>query len=143
VRAAKADEVEIVSVSDTRVIPSAPATSSPRSASSTFGRVNGGKPWGSSPTSDTPSPPRSNTTTAAMPATTATSTPGTLGATRPHARMMARPATPMARACGTVSPSATPCTKPVSSSRNASPSMENPKSLGSCPTRMVRASPFR
>ena len=142
VRSANADDVEIVSVSDTRVMPSAPATSNARSANPTSGRVSGGKPWGSSPTSATPSLPRSNTTTAAMAATTATSTPGTLGATLPSPRMMASPATPMAKASGTVSPSATPRTKPLSSSRNESASMENPKSFGSWPTRIVRASPF-
>ena len=46
VRAANADEVEIVSVSDTTAMPIAPATSSARSDSATLGNVNGGKPLG-------------------------------------------------------------------------------------------------
>ena len=43
-RAANAVEVEIVSVKDTTAMPSAPANISPRSAKSTWGMVNGGKP---------------------------------------------------------------------------------------------------
>ena len=50
VRPANADEVEIVSASETTAMPIAPATSSGRSASSTRGIVNGGRPLGSTPT---------------------------------------------------------------------------------------------
>ena len=46
VRAANADAVEIVSASETSAMPSAPANSSPRSASLTSGMVSGGKPFG-------------------------------------------------------------------------------------------------
>ena len=54
VRPANADDVEIVSASETTAIPNAPATSSARSASSTRGIVNGGRPLGSTPTRLTP-----------------------------------------------------------------------------------------
>ena len=66
VRAANAVDVEIVSVKDTSAIPRAPANISPRSAKSTWGMVNGGKPCGSSPTSETPLAARSKTAVAAI-----------------------------------------------------------------------------
>ena len=56
--------------------------------------------------------------------------------------MRTRPPSPTATAAGTVSPAPMPCTKPATSPRNPSASTENPKSLGSWPTRMVRARPF-
>ena len=54
VRAANAEAVEIVSASDTRAIPTAPANSGPRSDRPTCGIVSGGKPLGSTPTRLTP-----------------------------------------------------------------------------------------
>ena len=54
VRAANAEEVEIVSASDTSAMPSAPANSGPRSARPTCGMVSGGNPLGSTPTRLTP-----------------------------------------------------------------------------------------
>jgi hypothetical protein len=54
VRAANADEVEMVSASETSAIPTAPANKGPRSDSRTCGMVNGGNPLGSTPTRLTP-----------------------------------------------------------------------------------------
>ena len=54
VRAANADAVEIVSASETRAIPSAPANRGPRSARRICGMVSGGNPLGSTPTRLTP-----------------------------------------------------------------------------------------
>ena len=54
VRAANAEAVEIVSASETRAIPSAPANRGPRSDSRTDGIVSGGKPLGRIPTRLTP-----------------------------------------------------------------------------------------
>ena len=53
-RAANDDAVEIVSVSETRAIPNAPAANSPMSDSLMSGTVKGGNPWGSTPTTSTP-----------------------------------------------------------------------------------------
>ncbi len=104
-RAANADAVEIVSVSDTSAMPSAPATRSHRSEADTFGMVKGGKPWGSTPTSETPRSASSKTVAAAIDSSTATRTAGILGSHRCSSRMAASPATPMASAAVTVSPS--------------------------------------
>ena len=141
VRAANADAVEIVSASATSTIPSAPATSSGRSDTG-FGTVSGGNPLGSLPTSDTPWPARSNTDAAAIATTTATSTPGTRGSQRPSARISARLTRPIATAAPTVSPDATPWMKACASLINPLASVEKPNSFGSCPIRIVSASPF-
>ena len=131
VRSANADDVEIVSVSDTSVMPSAPATSNARSANSTPGTVNGGKPWGSSPTSETPSAAevehddrrdgRDDGDQHARDLGRDPSEPQDDGQTR-HADGQGR---------GDRLPVGHPATKPVSSSMNESASMENPKSFGS------------
>ena len=49
-RPANADDVEIVSASETTAMPNAPASSRGMSPSSTLGMVNGGRPLGSTPT---------------------------------------------------------------------------------------------
>ena len=115
VRAANADEVEMVSVSDTSVMPSAPGhqqrTGRP---SSTLGTVNGGKPWGSVADQRHALARRGRRRRRPRwPPTTATSTPGTLGATLAEHQddRPGRPR-PTASAAATVSPSATPSTKP-------------------------------
>ena len=109
VRAANDDAVEIVSVSETSAMPSAPASSGPRSRSRRSGIVNGGNPCGSLPTSDTPCSARSNRPAAAIDSTTATSTPGTRGNRRCSTRITARPRhADRQRRAGTVLPSATP-----------------------------------
>src|SRR5436853_218050 len=80
VRAAKDEAVEIVSVSATSAIPSAPAISSGRSdTDSMLGTVSDGNPWGRVPTSETPWPARSSSVDAAIATRTATSTPGIRG----------------------------------------------------------------
>ncbi len=85
-RAANDEAVEIVSVSATSAIPSAPAISSGRSETG-LGTVSGGNPFGRVPTSETPWSARSNAADAAIAATTATSTPGIRGSQRPSTRI--------------------------------------------------------
>ncbi len=60
-RAAKLAEVAIVSVIDTRVMPTAAISSGPTSPTFVHGTVGVGKPRGSAPTVDTPRADRSNT----------------------------------------------------------------------------------
>ena len=79
VRPANADDVEIVSASETTAIPNAPASSNGMALSSTCGMVNGGRPLGRTPTRSTPLLSRSSTTASTMAAITATSTAGTFG----------------------------------------------------------------
>ena len=142
VRAANEDAVEIVSVSDTSAMPSAPSASAPRSPSETVGIVNGGNPCGNAPTSDTPRDSRSKIAASAIEMTTTSSTPGSLGSTRSKTTISTSPSAPIANAAVTVSPLATPRRNPVSSSMNPSASTENPNSFGNWPTRIVTASPF-
>ena len=141
-RAANDDAVEIVSVSDTSAIPRAPANIRAKSEKSRWGMVNGGKPCGSSPTRETPRSARSKSDVAPIASTTMTSTAGTLGSHRCSARISTIPAMPTAAAATTVSPSATPWTKPTRSPMKPSLLTLNPKSFGSWPTRMVIARPF-
>jgi hypothetical protein len=81
--------------------------------------------------------------TAAMPMTTATATPGTLGQKRRRTRITTMPASPTASAARFTCPLATPWAKSLSSVSSPRPSIEKPHSLGSCPTRMVTAIPYR
>jgi hypothetical protein len=111
-RIAKVRESTLVSANETRAIPMAPATRTPRSWAGTPGS------W------------------------TATSTPGTLGRHRLQARITARQATPMISAVRLVSPSATPPTKARASGITPSASTEKPKSLGSWLSSTVSAMPF-
>ena len=131
VRAANAEEVEIVSVSDTTAMPIAPATSSARSDIATLGSVNGGKPLGSGPTRETPWSARLKALAARIETTTATRTAGILGTSRWSTKMRTRPSRPTASAAATVSPSASPLKKPTASGMNPSASTEKPNSLGS------------
>ena len=104
--------------------------------------VSGGKPLGSTPTRLTPWSARLNTVVAAMASTTMISTAGTSGSQCCSTRISAIPAIPTAAAAATASPWTRPLTNPVISPRKLSASTLNPKSLGSCPTRMVSARPF-
>ena len=142
VRAANADDVEMVSASDTRAMPKAPAASGARSESSAVGSVKGGNPWGSTPTSETPRAARSKTDEAAIARTTRTSTDGTLGRNRCRPSTTAMPVMPSTAAAGTALPSARPWTNPAASAINPSASTLNPNSFGSCPTMIVTARPF-
>ena len=141
-RAAKTEEVEIVSARETRAMPTAPANSGPRSDRLMWGIVSGGKPFGSTPTRLTPCSARLKTEVAAIVSTTATSTAGIFGSQRCSTRITTIPAIPTAADAATALPSARPLTNPVSSPIKPSASTLNPNSFGSCPTRMVRARPF-
>ena len=67
---------------------------------------------------------------------------GTVGRKRPRTSITAMLNSPMATAAGTASPAATPCTNAAVSPMSPSASVEKPNSLGSWPTRIVRARPF-
>ena len=56
--------------------------------------------------------------------------------------MITSAATPTASAAPTVSPDIRPSTNPLSSGMKPSASTEKPNNFGSCPTMIVRASPF-
>ena len=142
VLSANTDAVEMVSVRETREMPSAPAKSRARSPSGTVGMVNGGNPDGSAPTRATPRSSRSNTATAAIARRTAARMLGKIGHRRWRTRISARQATPTASAAPTVSPSWTASANATASSIRPSASTENPNSLGSWLTRMVSARPF-
>ena len=142
VRAANADAVEIVSASDTRAIPSAPPSSGARSAAWMSGMVSGGNPLGSTPTRLTPWLARLKTVVETIASTTMISTAGIFGSHRCSTSISTSPAIPTAAAAGTAFPWARPSANPVTSPRKPSASTLNPNSLGSCPTRMVRARPF-
>ena len=141
VRAANDEAVEIVSVSATNAIPSAPATSSGRSETG-LGTVSGGNPFGSVPTNETPWSARLNADDAPIATTTAISTPGTFGNQRLSARIRTRLNTPIATAAPTASPEVIPFTNARASLIRPLASVENPNSFGSCPIRMVSARPF-
>ena len=141
-RAANADAVEIVSVSDTSAMPSAPATRSHRSEADTFGMVKGGKPWGSTPTSETPRSARLEDGRRCDRQQHGHEDGGDLGQPPLQQQDDGEPATPMASAAVTVSPLATPSMKPTSSAIRPFASTEKPNSFGSCPTTIVRARPF-
>ena len=79
VLSANTDAVEMVSVRETREMPSAPAKSKARSPSGTVGMVNGGNPDGSAPTRATSWSSRLNTATAAIARRTAARTLGKIG----------------------------------------------------------------
>ncbi len=141
VRSANTEAVEIVSVSDTRVIPSAPTTSSGRSETG-LGIVSDGKPWGNVPTTLTPCAESSNAADATVAATTATITPGTRGRARDMTMISTRLSRPIATAAPTACPEASPSMNARNSSIRPLALTENPNSFGSCPTRIVRARPF-
>jgi hypothetical protein len=91
----------------------------------------------------TPRSVRSNAITAAMPRPTATITPGIRGHQRRAPRITTMPSSPTASAAPLALPRARPWTKSRTSGISPRPSMENPNSLGSCPTMMVTAIPYR
>ena len=141
-RAANDDAVDIVSARATTAMATAPRNSSGTSAQGTVGTVSGGKPWGSTPMVFTPSSCRSNRLTAREASTTTTSTAGIFGMSRCISRMPTSETTPIAAAVPLKSWSAMPATKARVSAIRPSASTENPNSLGSWPTTMVRARPF-
>ena len=142
VRAANTEAVEIVSASDTRAMPAAPANSGPMSARRTSGRVSGGNPLGIVPTRLTPREARLNTDVAAIARTTAMRTAGSLGSQRCSTRISAMPQIPTVAAAATALPSARPLKNAAASRIRPLASILNPNSFGSWPTRMVSARPF-
>ncbi len=74
--------------------------------------------------------------------TTAIRTAGNFGIQRCSTRITIKDVAPTASAAMTVSPSITPWRNPFASPIKPFASMENPKSLGSCPTKIVSARPF-
>ncbi len=140
--AANDEAVDIVSARATTAIATAPRSSSGRSPNATVGTVSGGKPWGSTPMVLTPSSCRSNRFTASAASTTTTRTAGILGISRCMRRMPSSETTPISAAVLLTSWSASPVRKARVSAISPSASTEKPKSLGSWPTTMVRASPF-
>ncbi len=136
-RAAKLVDVAIVSVSDTSVIPTAATSSGTTSWTLVHGSSGVGSPCGRAPTVFTS---RSNTAVTIVAPTTATSTAGTFRMTRGSRRRTASVARPTTIAVRLRS--SKPSTKARSSSMKPSASVENPQSLGSWPTMIVRASPF-
>ena len=92
-RAANADDVAIVSVSDTSVMPTAAISSGPTSFSSVHGSEGLGKPCGSVPTVAMRSD-RSSTADTTVAATTATRTAGTVRVIRGRTRRITSTPTP-------------------------------------------------
>ena len=109
--------------------------------SSRSGSSGAGSPLGTSPTSATPWPSRSNSGVARIPATTSTSAPGTAGTTKRSPRMTPSASAPTTRVAPWISPSE-PIHEP--SSRHAFvPSASVPVSLGSSPITTSTAAPAR
>jgi hypothetical protein len=75
--------------------------------------------------------------------TTAMRIAGSLGTTRLATTMNARAATPTVRATGFVRPARNPSANATASAAIPSASTEKPNSLGSWPTMIVNAIPFR
>src|SRR5262245_10409973 len=97
-RAAKLDAVAMVSVSDTKVMPTAATSRGPTSDSEVHGSVGRGNPAGSEPTVLTPYELRSSTADTTVAPTTATSTAGMRLVKRGRIRRTASTARPVARA---------------------------------------------
>ncbi len=139
-RAAKLVAVAMVSVSDTRVMPTAATTSGHTSLTLVQGTVGVGTPCGSAPTVATPLAERSRTADTTVAPTTATSTAGT--------RFVNRGSTSRTASTQRPTTSVVPCvfsmlsTNARTLSTNESASVENPNSFGSCPTMMVMPRPF-
>ena len=139
-RAANADAVAMVSVSDTSTMPIAARSNGPTSSNDVHGIDGVGKPCGSVPTVATPCAARSNAADTMVAPATATSTAGIFG--------MKRGSTSSTTSTPRPTASAAPCVSSRwsnharSSSRKPSASVEKPHSFGSCPTMIVIARPF-
>ncbi len=127
-RAANADAVAMVSVSDTSTIPIAASSNGPTSDSCVHGNDGVGTPCGSVPTVaiSLDNPAIAETIVAAP---TATSTAGMRRLTRGSTRSTTNTPTPIANAAAFVS--SRWVKNSWMSSQNVSESVENPKSLGS------------
>jgi hypothetical protein len=127
----------------TSEMPTAAANSSGMSSTGTAGKLGRGKPWGSTPITETPRAARSSTTEMTIATTTAMRMPGVRGDSRLRPRMMARLSRPMPSAQGFVRPSRRPWTNAWPSAARPSASVENPNSFGSWPMKMTTARPAR
>ena len=94
----------------------------------TAGKVGTGKPWGSTPITETPCAARSSTIESTIATTTATRMPGVRGESRLRPRMMARLSRPIPSAHGFVMPS-----RPW---RNATRSSTRPLGVGREPEQL-------
>ena len=139
-RAAKLVDVAIVSVSETRTMPTAAPSSGATSEAFVHGTAGTGSPRGSVPTTSTPFDTRSSSPTATVAPTTATRTAGTFFDTSGSSSSTASVARPSTSVVAFVWSS--PVTNALISSTKPSASVENPNSFGSCPTTIVIARPF-
>ena len=136
-RAAKLVDVAIVSVSDTNVMPIAATSIAPTSPQSVHGSDGRGRPSGRAPTVLMS---RSNKAVTTVAPTTATSTAGIFLVKRGRTSSTANVTRP-SRSAVPLRPS-NPLTNSLISSTKPSASVENPQSFGSCPMKIVIASPF-
>ena len=139
-RAANADEVEIVSASDTTAMPSAPASSSE------IGPLEGGdrerrEPLRQTPDQADPALAEAEQRAASDREHDHDQHGGNLRQPALQHQDQDPPGPPTAAAAGPFAV-ATPRTNPVASPRGPSASTEKPNSLGSWPTRIVTARPF-
>ena len=130
-------ESVMVSVRDTRVIPTAATRSGRTSSMSVHGTVGVGRPSGRVPTV---AMSRSKTAVTAVAPTTATRTAGISRVRRGSTSSTASVISPRPRAVA--SRWSKFATNSRTSSTKLSASVENPQSFGSCPTMMTTASPF-
>ena len=128
-RAANADAVAIVSVSDTSTMPTAASINGPTSLNDVHGSDGRGSPAGSEPTVTTPCASRFQTAETIVAPTTATSTAGIFFVTRGSTRRTTRQVTP------TTSAAVTRWSRCAKNSRTSAPnvsaSVEKPNSFGS------------
>ena len=129
-----------MSASETSVMPTAATIKGPTSANFVQGSDGLGTPLGSVPTVATPCACRSKMAETTVATTMPTRTAGTTLVNRGSTNKMASTPRPTTSAAPTVPSS--PSTKALSSGPKPSASVENPKSLGSWPTMMMRARPF-
>ena len=142
-RPAKVRDRTLVSAIEITAIATPPASIAWTSASDTRGTWKLGSPGGNGPTTGTPAlAARPSAAVSAVAPRAAMRIPGTCGRQRRQARMTAIDPRPSASAVGFVRPSVTPLPKAIASAGTPSPSALKPKSLGSCPTKIVSASPF-
>ena len=128
-RAPKLVEVAIVSVSETRAIPSAASSSGPMSLACVHGTCGVGSPCGSAPTVSTPFAERSSTAETRVAPTMAIRMAGSLRVTRgstTRTASVARPSTRVVESVWSMS-----AKNALTSSTNLSASVENPHSFGS------------
>ena len=128
-RAAKADAVAMVSVSETRTMPTAAMSNGPTSSTDVHGNDGLGTPLGSDPTVETPWSARPNAAETIVAPATATSTAGIRRVTRGRRSSTTSAPAPTASAAPSVRSRCS--TNSRISSPKPSASVEKPKSFGS------------